>query len=106
MAGGKPDHGSLRSGWAASSTMSGEQRDNTGTNLQLRGAKGFSGPTGGVAAKVLRDGSIQGEEAYRLSWCFEPFHPSFPPAGGLVRVLGAVIQIPVLPMFHPGHDPA
>ena len=32
---------------------------------------------------------------------FEPVHPPLPLTGGLVGVLRAIIQIPVLAMFHP-----
>jgi hypothetical protein len=36
----------------------------------------------------------------RVPWRFEPLHTALPLAGGLMGVLRAVIQIPVLPMFH------
>ena len=39
-----------------------------------------------------------------LSGGLEPLHTSLPLAGGLVRVLRAVFEVPVLPMFHPRKD--
>jgi hypothetical protein len=53
---------------------------------------------------MRRNGAIRGEEALGVPGRLEPLHPSFPLAGRLVRILGAVIQIPVLPMFHTGQD--
>jgi hypothetical protein len=50
------------------------------------------------------DRAIGCEDALRLPWRFEPLHPMFPLACGLVRVLGAVVHIPVLPMVRTGQD--
>jgi hypothetical protein len=51
-------------------------------------------------SEVLDYRTIRGEEALRVPWRFEPLHAPFPLAGGLMGVLGTVIQIPMLPMFH------
>ena len=37
-------------------------------------------------AKVLRNGTIGGEEPLRLSWGLEPLHAPLPLPGGLVSV--------------------
>jgi hypothetical protein len=49
---------------------------------------------------VLRNRPIRGEKALRVPWRREALHPALPLAGGLLGVLRAVVQIPVLPMFH------
>jgi hypothetical protein len=53
-------------------------------------------------AEVLRDGTIGGEETLGVAREFEPLHTPLPLTGGLMRVLRAIIQIPVLAMFHSG----
>jgi hypothetical protein len=53
-------------------------------------------------AEVRCDGTIGREEALGVSWRFEPLPAPFPLAGGLVRILGAVIKIAMLAMFHRG----
>ena len=55
-------------------------------------------------AEVLRDGTIGREEALGLAGGLEPLHAPLPLAGGLVRVLGAIIEITMLPMFHPWEE--
>jgi hypothetical protein len=52
-------------------------------------------------AKVLGDGTIGGEEPLCVSWGLESLHAPLPLAGGLVGVLRAVVEVPVLAMFHP-----
>jgi hypothetical protein len=51
-------------------------------------------------SKVLGDGTIRGEEALGLSGGLKPLHPPLPLARGLMRILGTVVQIAMLPMFH------
>ncbi len=51
-------------------------------------------------AEVLRDGTIGRQEALRVAGRFEPLHPLLSLPSGLVRVLGAIIEIPMLAMFH------
>jgi hypothetical protein len=55
-------------------------------------------------SEVLDYRTIRGEEALRVPWRLEPLHAPFPLAGGLMGVLRAVIQIPMLPMFHVWQD--
>jgi hypothetical protein len=55
-------------------------------------------------AEVLCDGAIRGQKALGMPGGFEPLHPPLALAGGVMRVLGAVVQIPVLPMFHPRQE--
>ena len=50
--------------------------------------------------KVLGDGTIRGKEPLGVARGLKPLHASLPLAGGLVRVLRAIIQIAMLPMFH------
>ena len=49
--------------------------------------------------EVLGDETIDCEEALGVPWRFEPLHAPFALACRLVRVLGAIIQIAVLPVF-------
>jgi hypothetical protein len=51
-------------------------------------------------AEVLRDGTIGRQEALRVAGRFEPLHPLLSLPSGLVRVLGAIVEIPMLAMFH------
>ena len=51
--------------------------------------------------EVLGDGTIHGEKSLCMPRRFEALHAALPLAGGLVRVLGAVVEIAVLAMFHP-----
>ena len=37
-----------------------------------------------------------------MSWRLKPLHAPLPLAGRLVRVLGAIIEIPMLPVFDTG----
>ena len=43
-------------------------------------------------SKVLGDRPIRGEKPLGMPWGFEPLHPPLPLAGGLVRVLRAVVE--------------
>jgi hypothetical protein len=51
-------------------------------------------------AEVSRDRAIRGKEALRIAGGFKPLHPALSLAGGLVRILDAVVEIAMLPMFH------
>jgi hypothetical protein len=44
------------------------------------------------------------EKALSLFRRFEALHLSFSYAGGLMRILGSIVQITALPMFYVGHD--
>jgi hypothetical protein len=54
--------------------------------------------------EVRCHGTIGGEESLSVPWGCESPHAVLSLAGQSVRILGTVVQIPVLPMFHPGHD--
>ena len=51
-------------------------------------------------SKVLGNRPIGGEKPLRVLGGLEPLQAPLPLAGGLVRVLRAMIQVPMLPMFH------
>ena len=51
-------------------------------------------------AEVRHDGTIGREKTLGMAWRFEPLHPLLPLASRLVGVLGAIIEIPMLAMFH------
>ena len=51
--------------------------------------------------EVLGDRSVGGEELLSVARGLNPLHVSLALARRLVGVLGAVVQIPVLAMFHP-----
>src|SRR5262245_59429106 len=53
---------------------------------------------------MLGDGTIGGEEPLGVSGGLKPLHPSLTLAGRLVGVLGAVIEISMLPMVHPRQE--
>jgi hypothetical protein len=53
-------------------------------------------------SEMLGDGTIGGEEPLRLPGRLEPLHTPLPLAGGLMGVLRAVIEIPVLAVLHAG----
>jgi hypothetical protein len=55
-------------------------------------------------SKVLGDGAIAGKEALGVSGRFKPLHALLPLAGRLVGILGAVVEVAVLPMFDAGED--
>ena len=55
-------------------------------------------------AEVRCDGAIGREKALGMSWGLESPHAVFSLASRLVRIFCAVIQIPVLTMFHAGHN--
>jgi hypothetical protein len=48
--------------------------------------------------EMLGDRIIGGEESLRLTRGFKSLRPPLPLAGGLMRILGAIIEIPVLAM--------
>ena len=54
-----------------------------------------------VQAEVLRDGTLGREEALGVARGLEPLHVPLPLTGGLVGVLRAIVQIPMLAMFYP-----
>jgi hypothetical protein len=51
-------------------------------------------------SKVLGDRPIGGEESLRVSWRLEALHAPLALARRLMGVLGSIIEIAVLPMFH------
>jgi len=51
-------------------------------------------------AEVLRNRTIGCKETLSVAGRLKPLHTLLPLAGGLVRVLRTIIQIPMLPMFH------
>ena len=51
-------------------------------------------------AEVLRDRTIGCEETLSVAGGLKPLHMPLPLACGLVRVLRAIIQVAMLPMFH------
>jgi hypothetical protein len=55
-------------------------------------------------AEVLCNRTIGGKEPLRVPRGLELLHPSFPLASGLMRVLGPVVEVAVLPMVHTGQD--
>jgi hypothetical protein len=54
--------------------------------------------------EMLGDGAIGREKPLGVPRGLEPLQASLPLAGGLVGVLGAVVEIPVLAMFDPRQD--
>ena len=58
-------------------------------------------PTG---TKVLRDRTVGGKETLGVAGGLKPLHAPLPLAGRLVRVLRVIIEIPMLPMFHPRQE--
>ncbi len=54
--------------------------------------------------KVCGDGAEGGQESLRMPQRFEAFHRPFALSGGLMRVLGAVVQIPRPPVLHRRHE--
>jgi hypothetical protein len=55
-------------------------------------------------SEVLGNWAIRGEKALRMAWGLESSHTPFSLAGRLMGILGAVMQIPMLPMFHTGQE--
>jgi hypothetical protein len=51
-------------------------------------------------AEALGDRSIGREELLGMSRRLKPLHAALPLAGGLMGVLGAVVQVAMLTMFH------
>src|SRR5215510_13291416 len=54
--------------------------------------------------EVLGDGTRGCEEPLGVARKLEPLHMPLPLAGGLVRILRPIVQVPVLPMFHTRED--
>src|SRR5271163_3404685 len=54
--------------------------------------------------KVCGDAAEGGQESLRMPQRFEAFHRPFALPGGLMRVLGAVVQIPRPPVLHRRHE--
>jgi dipeptidyl aminopeptidase/acylaminoacyl peptidase len=52
--------------------------------------------------RVAADGTVRREELLRVPGRLEALHLPLTPAGWLVRILGAVIQVPALPMLGAG----
>ena len=50
--------------------------------------------------EVLGDGTRSGKEALGVSGGLEPLHVSLPLTSWLMRILRAVVQIPMLAMVH------
>ena len=55
-------------------------------------------------AEVLQDGTRGGEEPLGMTRGLAPLHAPFPLPCRLMRVLGAIIEIPVLAMLHSRQD--
>ena len=51
-------------------------------------------------AAVLCERTVGRKKRLRLARRFESLHPLLALAGGLVRVLGAILAVPVLALFH------
>jgi hypothetical protein len=57
-------------------------------------------------SEVRGEGAIRGEQTLGVSRAFASPHAGLALAGRVVSMLGAVVQIPVLSMFHTGPDRA
>jgi hypothetical protein len=55
-------------------------------------------------SKVLGDRPIRDEKPLGMPWGFEPLHPPLPLAGGVVRVLGTVVEVPMLAVLYSRAD--
>jgi hypothetical protein len=55
-------------------------------------------------AEALGNKPVGGEKALGMPWGFKPLHAPFPLPRRLVGILGAVVQIAVLAMFHARQD--
>jgi hypothetical protein len=55
-------------------------------------------------AEMLGDRPIGGEKLLGMARRLKPLHAPLALAGGLVRVLCTVVEIPVLAMFHPWQE--
>src|SRR5919202_780845 len=55
-------------------------------------------------SKVLGNGSICRQKTLRMAGRFDPLHPPLPLAGGLMRVLGTVVEVPMLAVLHSRQD--
>jgi hypothetical protein len=54
--------------------------------------------------KSVERWDLGGKKPLGLAWGLETLHASLPLPGRLVRVLRAIIEIPMLVMFHPWED--
>lgn len=54
--------------------------------------------------EMREDGPVRGEKSLCVAGGFEPAHCAFPLARGLMRVFGAIVQVPVLQMLHAKQD--
>jgi hypothetical protein len=52
-----------------------------------------------VRTEMLGDGTVSREKTLSVARRFEPLHASLPLACRLMRVLGAIIEIPMLAVF-------
>ena len=57
-------------------------------------------------SEMRGDDSVHLEESLGVPPGLEPPHPSLPLTRWLMGVLGAVVQVSILPMSHTGHDDA
>jgi hypothetical protein len=55
-------------------------------------------------SKMLGNRTIGSEEALGVARGLEPLHAPLPLAGGLMGILGAIVEIAVLPMLDAGQD--
>jgi hypothetical protein len=55
-------------------------------------------------AEVRHDRAVSGEKTLCVAWGFEVSHAPLTLASGLVRILGTIIQVPMLPMFDTGQE--
>jgi hypothetical protein len=55
-------------------------------------------------AEVLGDGTIGREKSLSVAGGLKPLQVPLPLASGLVGVLGAIVKIAMLPMFHPWEE--
>ena len=53
-------------------------------------------------SKMLRNGTIRGQETLGVPWGFEPAHAPLALTRRLVGVFRPVVQIAMLAMFYPG----
>jgi hypothetical protein len=67
-------------------------------------AIGFGGQAVAARAEVTGNRAVRGEEPLRMPRRFEPAHASLAFARGLVRILGPVVQSPVLPVLDARED--
>jgi hypothetical protein len=68
--------------------------------LTIRGSREPVAPR----AEVLGNGFIGGEKPLRVSGGLEPLHAPFPLTGGWMGIFSAMVEIPMLAVFHTGQD--